>query len=326
MAYGRLEALVAGFVLDALLGDPHGLPHPVRAIGKLISFEEGILRKAFPDTPESLRLAGAVMAADVVETTVVTTLLLRFVAGKVDPRLRFAVDAILCYYLLAARSLRDESTKVQHALEEGTLDDARTAVSMIVGRDTNSLDEAGVARAAVETVAENASDGVIAPLCAYAVGGVVGMAAYKAVNTMDSMVGYKNERYHDFGWAAAKLDDIVNYIPARLTGLLMCAAAPLAGFDAKGAWRSFVRDHAKSSSPNAGHSEAACAGALGVQLGGGSSYGGEYVDKPVINEGGRAAKPQDIARANRLMYAAAGVGLALYAAGTVATRLLKGKK
>ena len=181
---------------------------------------------------------------------------------------------------------------------------------MIVGRDTDSLDEQGIARATVETIAENASDGVIAPMLYMAVGGVPGAMAYKAVNTLDSMVGYKNERYLNLGRAAAKLDDVVNYVPARVAGVLMCAAAHLAGFDAKRAWKVFRRDRRNHTSPNSAHTEAACAGALGVQLGGGNYYFGEYVEKPTIGDDVRPIEAEDIPRANKLMYVTAGLSLA----------------
>ena len=197
----------------------------------------------------------------------------------------------------------DESTKVQRALEDGTLDDARQAVRMIVGRDVERLDRQGVAKAAVETVAENTSDGVVAPLLFMALGGAPLAVLYKAVNTMDSMVGYKNERYLHLGWAAAKLDDVLNWVPARVSGLVMCLVAPLVGLDGRSAWRVFRRDRLAHSSPNAAHTEAACAGALGVQLAGSNWYFGRLVEKPTIGDDLRPVEPADIARANGLMYA-----------------------
>ena len=310
----NIGALCVGFALDALLGDPPNMPHPVRWIGKLIEFEEGILRSAFPATPRGEFAAGAVMAFDVAQTSVVATVVLCKLAERVHPALRFALESLICYQMLAARSLRDESMKVHAALTQGTLDDARHAVSMIVGRDTDRLDEAGVARAAVETVAENASDGVIAPMLYAGLAGAPGIVLYKAVNTMDSMVGYKNEKYRHFGTAAAKADDVLNYVPARLSGLIMAAAAELAGFDGANARRILERDHAKHSSPNSAFTEAACAGALGVQLGGGNWYFGEYVEKPTIGDDMRPVEAADIVRANRLMYAASVLALGCVAA------------
>ena len=310
----NIGALCVGFALDTLLGDPPDLPHPVRWIGKLIEFEEGILRKALPATPRGERIAGALMVVDVVQTSAIATWALCKLAERIHPGLRFAVESLICYQMLAARSLRDESMKVHTALTEGTLDDARQAVSMIVGRDTDCLDEAGVARAAVETVAENASDGVIAPLLYGGLAGAPGIVLYKAVNTMDSMVGYKNERYRYFGTAAAKVDDVLNYVPARLSGLIMAAAAEIAGFDGEGALRIFKRDRKNHTSPNSAHTEAACAGALGIQLGGGNYYFGEYVEKPTIGDDMRPVEVEDIPRANRLMYAASALTLGCVAA------------
>ena len=312
---GRNAAvLCTGFALDALLGDPPDWPHPVRWIGKLIELEENVLREAFPKTPEGERAAGTVMAIDVPWTSVAITWGVCKLAERIHPGLRFAVESFICYQMLAARSLRDESMKVHTALTEGTLEDARHAVSMIVGRDTECLDEAGVARAAVETVAENASDGVIAPLMYGGLAGAPGIVLYKAVNTMDSMVGYKNEQYRNFGTAAAKLDDALNYVPARLSGLIMSAAAELAGFDGENALRIFKRDRKNHTSPNSAHTEAACAGALGVQLGGGNYYFGEYVDKPTIGDDTRPIEADDIPRANQLMYAASALTLGCVAA------------
>ena len=208
----------------------------------------------------------------------------------------------------------DAAVEGEVGFEAGDLPGARKAVSMIVGRDTDALDEQGVAKAAVETVAENVSDGVIAPLLFMSVGGAPAAAFYKAVNTLDSMVGYKNERYRNVGWASAKLDDVLNFVPARVSGALMCAAAQLTGLDAAGAWRVFKRDRRNHTSPNSAHTEAACAGALGVQLGGGHHYFGEYVEKPTIGDEKRSVEAEDIKRANKLMYATAGLGLGVAAA------------
>ena len=319
-----IGALCVGFALDALLGDPPDQPHPVRWIGKLIEVEERVLREAFPATPRGERIAGAVMVADVVGTSVVATTLLCGLAERIHPALRFAVESLICYKMLAARSLFDESMKVHAALSQGTLDEARQAVGMIVGRDTDRLDEAEVAAAAVETVAENASDGVIAPMLYAGLAGAPGIVLYKAVNTMDSMVGYKNDRYKDFGTAAAKVDDVLNYVPARLSGLIMTAAAEIAGFDGKGARRIWKRDRMKHSSPNSAQTEAACAGALGVQLGGGHYYFGEYVEKPTIGDDTRPIEADDILRANHLMYAASVVTLGCVAVAGFAFGALSG--
>ena len=318
----HLTALALGFCLDLLLGDPHWAPHPVRLIGHLIAALEKLLRKLFPATKNGLLAAGFVLVALVLGLSFGMTALLLWACGLVSPWLAFAVETVLCYQLLAARSLRDESMKVCRALEAGDLPGGRHAVSMIVGRDTERLDETGVAKAAVETVAENASDGVIAPLLFLAVGGAPLGMLYKAANTMDSMVGYKNDRYLYFGRCAARLDDVLNFIPARLAGALMCLAAPFAGLDEKDAWRIFRRDRKNHKSPNSAHTEAAAAGALHVQLAGPNYYFGKLVEKPTIGDDLRAVEPTDIRRVNRLMLAASALGAVLFCAVPLAAMLL----
>ena len=318
----HLTALALGFCLDLLLGDPHWAPHPVRLIGRLIAALEKLLRKLFPATKNGLLAAGFVLVALVLGLSFGMTALLLWACGLVSPWLAFAVETVLCYQLLAARSLRDESMKVCRALEAGDLPGGRHAVSMIVGRDTERLDETGVAKAAVETVAENASDGVIAPLLFLAVGGAPLGMLYKAANTMDSMVGYKNDRYLYFGRCAARLDDVLNFIPARLAGALMCLAAPFAGLDEKDAWRIFRRDRKNHKSPNSAHTEAAAAGALHVQLAGPNYYFGKLVEKPTIGDDLRPVEPTDIRRVNRLMLAASALGAVLFCAVPLAAMLL----
>ena len=308
----RLAALLLGCLLDLLFGDPHWMPHPVRAMGGITALLERPLRFLFPKGPKGELAAGAALVVLAAGISTGAAVLALWLCRRIHPLLAFAAETLLCYQLLAARSLRDESVKVYRALRDGALEEARRAVSMIVGRDTDRLDRDGVARAAVETVAENASDGVVAPLLFLAIGGAPLGVFYKAVNTMDSMVGYKNDRYLYFGRAAARLDDAVNFLPARLAGVLMCLAARPAGFDGKNAWKIFLRDRKKHKSPNSAHTEAAAAGALDIQLGGSSFYFGKRVEKPTIGDPLRPVEPADILRCNRLMYAAAFLAMVLF--------------
>ena len=307
----HLMALAIGFALDLVVGDPHWLPHPIRLIGRLISGLERILRRVFPATPKGERAAGVVLVVLVCTISTACAIALLVLCGMASPWLALAVESIMCYQMLATKALKDESMKVYDALAAGDLAAARSAVSMIVGRDVERLDAAGVTRAAVETVAENASDGVVAPLLFMAVGGAPLGVFYKAVNTMDSMVGYRNEKYRYFGTAAARFDDVLNFIPARLSGVLMVCAASIARLDAKGAWRIFLRDRRKHASPNSAHTEAACAGALDVALAGDAWYFGKLVEKPTIGDALRPVEAADIVRANRLLYATASLSLVL---------------
>ena len=303
--------LVGGFLLDCLLGDPHNPWHPICLIGYLISFLEKKIRKLFPKQPKGEFYGGLVMVVLVLFISTAVPIVLLKAAKWIHPYLALVLEIIMCYQLLAARSLRDESMKVYHALHQHDIEGARKAVSMIVGRDTQRLDAAGIAKAAVETVAENASDGVIAPMIFIAIGGVPLGFFYKAVNTMDSMVGYKNEKYLYFGRAAAKLDDVMNYVPSRISGLLMVASAALTGGDAKRAWHIFCRDRYNHASPNSAQTESACAGSLGIQLAGDASYFGKTVKKPTIGDALRPVKPEDIRCANVLLYRMAFLGMAV---------------
>ena len=310
------EAVLGGFVLDTLFGDPPWLPHPVVLMGKAISALEKRLRARLPQTPQGELLGGAVVAFTLPVGTFLLTSLVCLGAAKLSPWLGLAVQMFWCGQALAAKGLAQESTNVYRALIKPDLPAARKAVSRIVGRDTQNLTLEGVTKAAVETVAENASDGVIAPLLYMLLGGAPLALTYKAINTMDSMLGYKNEKYLYFGRAAAKLDDAANYLPSRLAGLLWCAAAALTGNSPKGAWRIW-RDRRCHASPNSAQTESACAGALGVQLAGPAYYFGEYYAKPTIGDPLRPIEPEDIRRANRMMYAesvlALAVGLAVRA-------------
>ena len=311
-------AVVGGFVLDALFGDPAWLPHPVVFMGKAIARLEGFLRPRLPKTPKGEVLGGAIVAFCLPVGTLVFTGAVCRGAARLHPLLGLAVQMFWCAQALAARGLVQESTNVYKELIKPDLPAARRAVSRIVGRDTAALTAEGVTKAAVETVAENASDGVIAPLFYMFLGGAPLALTYKAINTMDSMLGYKNQKYLYFGRAAARLDDVANYLPSRLAGLLWVAAAALTGSSARGAWKIWRRDRRNHASPNSAQTESACAGALGVQLAGPAYYFGEYYDKPTIGDALRPVEPKDILRADRMMYAESLLALAL----GIALRLL----
>ena len=304
----HILAFGAGFLLDQLLGDPYSLPHPIRGIGWLIAKTEKVLRSGNPQENSTGREAaerrqGKLLVVVVLLLTGIVAALILSGAYVVHPKLGMVIEAVMTYQILAARCLQVESSKVWKQLNAGNLEEARKAVSMIVGRDTECLTEEGVAKAAVETVAENTSDGVIAPMLYTALGGPVLGFLYKAVNTMDSMVGYKNEKYLYFGRAAAKLDDVVNFLPARVSALLMIGTAFVSGknYSGKQAWRIWRRDNRKHASPNSAQTESVCAGALGIQLAGDASYFGKVVKKPYTGDSTRAVEAEDIRRTNRLM-------------------------
>lgn len=313
-------SILFGFLLDLLLADPARIPHPVVIIGRGISFLEKHLRRIFPETPVGKRAAGRVLAGLISVTTFVVSAAACLLAWWLHPLLFFLLHTLWCWQAVAIRGLAKEATRVWRALTQGSLADARRAVSRIVGRDTQALDEAGVIRAAVETVAENFSDGVMAPYFYMMLGGVPLALTYKAINTMDSMVGYRNERYIDFGRGPAHLDDAAGYIPARLGALLWILAAGMTGRDLPGAWRIWRRDRRNHASPNSAQTEAACAGALGIQLAGPAYYFGEYYDKPTIGDALRPIEAGDIPRANRMLYAAS--ILAVFLCMAVSTGLL----
>ena len=305
-------SVFVGFGLDCLLGDPLSRLHPVVLMGRLISLFEKKLRPRFPQTPPGERTAGTIMALTVPLISAGAGLLLLCLAWRVHPWAYFAVSAFLCWQCFAARCLMTEAKKVVTCLEKEGLSAGRRQVGMLVGRDTDSLTEMQVVKAAVETVAENTSDGVVAPLFWMALFGAAGGLFYKAVNTMDSMVGYKNDRYLHFGRCAAKFDDAVNYVPARLSALAMIGAAFLLRLDGKGALRIWRRDRRNHASPNSAQTESACAGALGVQLGGNASYFGKLHEKPTIGDPLRPIERADVARACYLMYGTSLLLLALY--------------
>ena len=296
------SAIITGFFLDMLFGDPHGFPHIARLMGSLIGALEKFLRRTSNATERGEKAGGIILVCITALICVGLPFAVLFLCYRTIPPLGYASESFLCYQLLAARSLRTESMKVYRSLMENDTEGARKNVSMIVGRDTLALDANGITRACVETVAENASDGVIAPLLYIMLGGAAAGCLYKAVNTMDSMVGYKNEKYIHFGHAAAKTDDVFNYIPSRLCALLMIGAAYLLRLDGKSALRVWRRDRRKHASPNSAQAEAVCAGALGIRLAGPASYSGAPVDKPYIGDDVRPIQSRDIADANLLMY------------------------
>ncbi len=310
--FNNVLSLLLGFLLDLVLGDPPGWPHLVRLDGKVISF----LEKRFYPMKNRLLGGALLVVCELAVCTGVPFLALRlaYAIGRVPGIL---LGAVLTWQCLAAKSLRDESRRVYDALTEGTLEDARRAVSMIVGRDTGELDAAGVTRAAVETVAENASDGEIAPLFYMLLAGPLGGVFYKAANTMDSMIGYRNDRYLLFGRCAARLDDVLNYLPSRLAALLLIAAAFLCGEDGKNAWRVWRRDRRKHASPNSAQTESAVAGALRLRLAGPARYFGELHEKPYIGDDLRPILPGDILRSHRLLYAASWLMLMICLLGRI---------
>ena len=295
-------ALFVGVILDFILGDPHGWWHPVIGIGKIITRTEHIVRNIFPKNKRGERIGGAVLAIVVIVVSVAIPAILLYIAYHLHWIAGIILEAIMCYTMLAAKSLKVESMKVANALEQEGLEAGRKAVSMIVGRDTQRLDETGVIKAAVETVAENTSDGVIAPLIFMGIFGAVGGFFYKSINTMDSMIGYRNEKYQYFGTVAAKLDDIVNFIPARISAIIMVVSAFLCGMDGKEAFHIFKRDRYNHASPNSAQTESVMAGALGVQLAGDAWYFGIKHEKPTIGDAKRPVELKDIQRSNRLMY------------------------
>ena len=306
-----LFALLIGFGIDLLVGDPHSIPHPVVGIGKLISFLEKGLRRLFPKTDGGEIAAGGVLW---VLVSVICTALpagILFLCHRISPWLRLVTESIMCWQILATKSLKDESMKVYMALESGDLEESRHAVSMIVGRDTARLDDAGVTRAAVETVAENTSDGVVAPMLFLALGGAPLGFFYKAVNTMDSMLGYVEPPYKNIGLIPAKMDDAANFLPSRLSALLMLAAGFLLGLDGKNGWRIFRRDRFNHASPNSAQTESVCAGLLGVRLAGDAWYHGVLHQKKYIGDDTRDITHRDILLACRLLYMTAFLNLLL---------------
>lgn len=307
-----LAAIVVGFVLDLIFGDPHWLPHPICLIGNLIAFLERNLRKLFAPGKTAQLLGGALMVIIVLFITFAVPYVVLYLAGQISPWLRFVLETIMCYQIFATKCLRDESMKVYTALHENDLADARVKLSWIVGRDTQNLSAEEVTKGAVETVAENTADGIIAPMFYMFIGGAPLAFLYKGINTMDSMVGYKNDKYLYFGRCAAKMDDLANLIPARITGLLMIAASYFLNMNAKGAWKIFWRDRYNHLSPNSAMTESVTAGALNIQLGGDHFYFGKLVHKDTIGDNLRPVCPDDIVAVNNLLYMTAVISLLLF--------------
>lgn len=309
--FSSLCACLIGFMLDLAIGDPNWMFfHPIRLIGKMIAGGEKLFRKIAGETEKGELMAGSMLVIFVSCISFSVPFLILCICTQIDSVLTLIVESILCYFLFATKSLKVESMKVYQALKKGDIEESRKAVSMIVGRDTTVLEEEGITKAAVETVAENTSDGVIAPMFFMIIGGAPLGYFYKAINTMDSMIGYKNKRYLYFGRFAAKTDDMVNYIPARLSAVFMLAASFLIPkFDGKNAWKIYKRDRKKSESPNAAQTESVCAGALKIRLLGDAYYFGELHKKEYIGDSIETVIPEKIVEVNKLLYATVGIGI-----------------
>ena len=307
-----LLALVLGFGIDLILGDPHSIPHPVIFIGKLISAMEKLARKIFPKTVKGENFAGGVLWFVVVAVSTAVPALLLWLCYGISVWLGLAIESVMCWQILATKSLKDESMKVYDALKTGDIEKSRYAVSMIVGRDTENLDDKAVARAAVETVAENTSDGIVAPLIFLCLGGAPLGFFYKAVNTMDSMLGYVEMPYKNIGLVPAKMDDVMNFIPARLSALIMLAAGWLMKLNVKNGWIIFKRDRFNHASPNSAQTESVCAGLLGLRLAGDAWYHGVLHKKKYIGDAMREIDYEDIPRSCRLLYVTAVLSLILF--------------
>ena len=306
----NLLSIYTGYALDLIIGDPYSFPHPVRYIGKLISIVEKQIRK-ITSSDKGLKIAGFFLWFIVVGATFgITTLVLQLF--KFNKLAYFIVNTILIYTTLATKCLKDESVKIYKVLKTGDLEKSRIQLSYIVGRDTTNLNEKEIVRATVETVAENTVDGIIAPLFYGFIGGAPLAMAYKAVNTLDSTVGYKNDKYYYLGFASAKIDDIANYIPARLGVVLLSLGSLFAGFNFNDALKIGIRDRKNHKSPNCAFSEGAVAGALGIQLGGTNVYFGKEVYKPTIGDKTREIEIEDIVRTNKIMYSSSIISIIIF--------------
>ncbi|MEG0856328.1 MAG: adenosylcobinamide-phosphate synthase CbiB [Terrisporobacter sp.] len=306
----NILSIYTGYALDLIIGDPYSFPHPVRFIGNLISFVEKVIRK-ITSSDKGLKIAGFFLWF---VTVGVTFLLTYFVANlfEFNKIAYLVVNSILIYTTLATKCLKDESMKIYKVLKTGNIEKARIQVSYIVGRDTTNLNEKEIVRATVETIAENTVDGIIAPLFYGFIGGAPLAMAYKAINTLDSIVGYKNEKYYNLGFASAKIDDVANYIPARLGVVLLSLGSLLVGFKFKNSLKIGIRDRKNHKSPNCALSEGAVAGALGIQLGGTNIYFGKEVYKPTIGDKDREIEIEDIVRTNKIMYASSIISIIIF--------------
>jgi len=296
-----LLPLIIGFFFDMFLGDPNIFIHPVVIMGKGIEKTEGVIRKIIKNE----KIAGMILVFVVVIVVAGSSFFVLRFLRNINFWLGLGAESIMCWQCIAAKGLKKESMKVYYALKNMDIEGARQAVSMIVGRDTETLDEEGMIKATVETVAENTSDGVIAPVFYMVLGGGVLGYVYKAINTIDSMIGYKNEKYINFGWFGAKLDDVANFIPSRLSAVLMIFSAWLLKLDIKNGWKIFKRDRFNHASPNSAQTESVCAGVLNVRLAGTAWYFGERVEKKTIGDNIRDIEKEDIVLANNLMYVSA---------------------
>lgn len=300
--------MIFGFIIDCILGDPYWLPHPIRAIGSFITSMEKWIRRIIP---HNLRAGGVILALTTIFFSVSIPLIILFFSYKKNILIGLILESIMCYYMISPKCLKNESMKVYKAIAEKNIEKSRKAVSMIVGRDTENLDKSGIIRATVETVAENTSDGVTAPLMYIAMFGAVGGFFYKAVNTLDSMIGYTNEKYADIGRFSAKTDDFLNFVPSRITAVLMIFSAKILGLDSKNALKIWRRDRRNHASPNSAQTEAVCAGALGIRLAGDAYYFGKLHKKPFIGDNTRNIENEDIVRVNKLMYTTSFITLIL---------------
>lgn len=297
--------LIIGYVIDNIVGDPPGLPHPIRAIGNLIALGEKIIRRIFPKGKVGQQIGGGFLTIFVVVVSFSIPFFLLLLLYEQSYLLGIVTEGFMCYQILAIKSLKSESMKVHKGLVAGDREEAQKALSMIVGRDTEDLTEEGMAKAAVETVAENCVDGAVAPMLFIAIGGAPLGFLYKAVNTLDSMIGYKNEKYKYFGTFAARLDDVFNFVPARIGAMLMIFSSGLCRYDYKKAMAIFKRDRKNHASPNSAQTEAVCAGALGIQLAGNAYYFGKLYEKKTIGDEDRCIEAEDIKRACKLHYVTA---------------------